>query len=106
MNAWLKNTLWLLGFLVACACAVAIRLDMVHRQTDEWHLRPSAEPLLLRYDGHLYDRGDRQRRKDPGYQQNGQNYGGGTIFAPMTLGVPVTIQVKHHRHFYEYRLAS
>lgn len=106
MNAWVKNILWVLGFLAACGCAVAIRLDLVHRQTDEWHLRPSAEPLVLRYDGHLYDRGDRELHRDPGYHQNGRNYGGGTIFAPTADSVPVTIQVKHHHHYYDYRLAG
>ncbi|WP_017935360.1 hypothetical protein [Nocardioides sp. Iso805N] len=106
MNAWLKNTLWLVGFLAACACAVAVRLDMVHRQTDEWQMRPSAEPSLLRYDGHFYDRTGHQPHKDHGYHKNGRNFGGGIIFAPTAQGVPVTIQVHHLHGYYDYQLAS
>jgi hypothetical protein len=102
----LKNTLWGVGFVLACALAIAIRLEYVHRESGEWHLRPSAEPPMLRYHGHVYDRDGRGTFKDTGYVKNGKDLGGGTILAPVASGVPDVIQVHNLRSYYEYRLAG
>ena len=102
----LKNALWGAGFLAACALAIAIRLEYVHRESGEWHLRPSAEPLMLRYHGHVYDRDGRSTFKDAGYVKSGKDLGGGHIYVPDGSGVPDTIQVHNLRSYYEYRLAG
>jgi hypothetical protein len=102
----LKNSLWLVGFVVACALAVAIRLDHVHNATGEWRMRPSAEPSLLRYHGHLYDRTGTAMAKDLGFVRRGKDLGGGTILAPRAQAAPPLIQVEALRRYYEYRIAG
>ncbi|WGL50822.1 hypothetical protein P5P86_12690 [Nocardioides sp. BP30] len=106
MRFWLKNTLWVLGFVAACAVAIAVRLTVVHRESGEWRLRPSAEPMLLRFDGHVYDRTGLDLHKEHGYLVHGRDLGGGDILAPADSGAPVSIQVHNLSRFYHYQLAS
>lgn len=104
MNGTLKKLLWVLGLLVACGVAVAIRLDYVHNESGEWRMRPSAEPRILRFDGHVYDRAGVTFVKEDGFVKHGMDTGGGYILAPASGGVPAQIQVHNLRRYYEYRL--
>jgi hypothetical protein len=102
----LKMSLWVVGFALVCAAAVAIRLDHVHGLTGEWRMRPSAEPVLLRYHGGIYDREGTDPARQAGFRKRGQDIGGGQIFAPRSLTAPSALQVRSLGRFYDYRLAG
>jgi len=104
VNATLKKTLWVVGFLAVCAIALAIRLNYVHNESGEWRMRPSAEPRILRYDGHVYDRAGYGFVKKAGYFKHGMDLGGGYLFVPEKHGVPREIQVHNLRRYYDYDL--
>jgi hypothetical protein len=100
--------MWLLIFLLACAAAAGIRLVHVHRESGEWRMRPSAEPPILRFNGHVYNRVGSGATKEIGFVKGVDDLGGGKIFAPRGAGVPETIQVRDRdlNRFYEYQLAG
>lgn len=102
----LKWVGWILGFVVVLAASVAIRMDYVHRESGEWRLRPSAEPQMLRFDGHRYLRDGTDEAKVPGFTKHGKDLGGGYILAPASGSDPGEIQVHNLRRFYDYRLAN
>lgn len=106
MSHTLKWASWILGFVAVLAAAVAIRLEHVHQDSGEWRLRPSAEPQMLRFEGHRYLRDGIVTVKVQGFTQRGKDLGGGTILAPATTGTPAEIQVRNLKRFYDYRLAS
>lgn len=106
MSHTLKWVGWILGFAVVVAAAVAIRMDYVHRESGEWRLRPSAEPQMLRFDGHRYRRDGIDSVKVTGFTKHGWDLGGGSILAPATTGTPGEIQVRSLRTYYDYRLAG
>jgi hypothetical protein len=102
----LKWVVWTLGFVVVLGAAVAIRMDYVHRESGEWRLRPSAEPRMLRFDGHRYLRDGVGEVKDAGFVKHGEDLGGGYILAPATGAAPSEIQVRNLKTYYDYRLAG
>jgi predicted outer membrane lipoprotein len=101
-----KNALWLVGFMLACALAVVVRLDHVHQESGEWRMRPAADPLTLRYHGHVYDRVGVAGGSDPDFVKHRDDLGGGIIFAPRGVGAPASIEVDDGATFYDYRLAG
>jgi hypothetical protein len=105
VNGTLKKSLWAFGFLLVCGLAVVIRLNYVHSESGEWRMRPSAEPRILRFDGHLYHREGVGFVKQAGFVKHGTDLGGGYIMAPPDGGVPPLIQVHNLRSFYDYQLA-
>lgn len=104
-NAW-KWVLWTGVFVVVMAAAVAIRLEYVHRNAGVYQLRPSAEPMLLRFEGHYYHRVGHSSTKMPGFTKHGEDLGGGYFLAPATGGTPREIQVRNLKTFYDYRLVG
>jgi hypothetical protein len=106
MSQSAKWVIWILGFVVVLAASVAIRMEYVHRESGEWRLRPSAEPQMLRFDGHRYLRDGTDEGKVKGFTKHGQDLGGGHILAPATAGTPGEIQVKNLDVYYDYRLAG
>lgn len=106
MSHTLKWVGWILGFLVVVAAAVAIRMYYVHRESGEWRLRPSAEPQMLRFDGHRYLRDGVDQVRMTGFTKHGQDLGGGIILAPARPGRPDQIQVRSLKRLYDYRLAG